>query len=78
MPTLAIFQLYRGVNKCYINLDTYKILKYEKILVYKINGKKNKTKCMEARVPGENPPIFRKSLTNWDHIRLHPGGNFTT
>jgi hypothetical protein len=26
MPTLAVFQLYRGVNKFYI-LDTYKILK---------------------------------------------------
>jgi hypothetical protein len=49
MPTLAIFQLYRGVNKCYINLNTYKILKYEKILVYKINGKKNKTKCILER-----------------------------
>jgi len=25
LPTLAVFQLYYGMNKCYINLDTYQI-----------------------------------------------------
>jgi hypothetical protein len=27
MPTLAIFQLYRGVTKFIINLDTYKTIR---------------------------------------------------
>jgi len=38
MPTFTVFQLYCGVNKCYINLDTYKILKYKTYLSIKQMG----------------------------------------
>jgi len=34
-PTLAVFQLYRDVNKCYINLDTYKTLRNKTYLSLK-------------------------------------------
>ena len=38
MPTFTVFQLHYGVNKCYINLDTYKILKYKTYLSIKQMG----------------------------------------
>ena len=35
-PTLAVFQLYRGVNEYYINLDTYNTLRNKTGEVYSI------------------------------------------
>ena len=34
-PTLTIFQLYHGMNKCNINLDIYKIIIYKSYLSIK-------------------------------------------
>ena len=49
-PTLAVFQLYPRVNKCYYNLDTYRILKYKTYLSIKQRGNMYKYKNKIKRV----------------------------